>query len=323
MAWIVGEVVALAVLGGLLAGIVAAVFGIGLPFASRLAADGSASFFLLFILIWLTLWTVAGVAAFRHFLRALAGQDVVTVSPAGLDVVWRAGPFRRRRSIPHGDIRRVRVQLNGARLVADTAGGTIDITDLGTRDERFALLDWLRHRLVLPDEAQARRLEAETVPRGWDVERHGTETRLTRPTRRTRAIQVGIVWTLAVLLLAGFVPALSADRLTGGHVAALTIGLLIVVWAVWTAWGRSEWLVTQGRLTWRRRFGSWRRARTFNDAAIELLHEVDSDGDDRFTLRIRSAAGSRKIASALHDQAELSGLAEWLSARTGFPVRRR
>ena len=320
--WLIGELVALALLGGLLAGLIAAVVGFELPFASRLAPDGSVPFFLLFILMWLTLWTVGGVAALRHFLRSLAGQDVVTVSPAGLELVWRAGPFRKRQTIPHGDIRRVRLRLNGTGLVVDTASGTVDVTDLGSRDERFALLGWLRQRLVLPDEAQARRLEAETLPPGWELETHGLETRLTRPTRRTRAIQSGILWTLSGLVLTGFLPALSADTIGGGHLAALAVGLLIVVWATWTTWGRSEWLVRHGQLTWRRRFRSWHREHVFEDAAIELLHKVDSEGDDRFTLRVRSTAARREIWSAIHDPAELASLAEWLSARTRFPVRR-
>jgi hypothetical protein len=241
----------------------------------------------------------------------------------GLELARRSGPFRKRRTIPHDAIRRVRLQLNGAMLVVDTASGTVDVTDLGTRDERFALLGWLRQRLALPDEAQARRLEAaETTPPGWDVETHGNETRLMRPNRRNRARQAAILWTLAGLVLTGFVPALSARSATGGHLAALAVGLLIALWATWTTWGRSEWLVRHGRLTWRRRFGSWHSERLFDDAAIELLHEVDSEGDDRFTLRVVSTTARRTIWSTIHDPAELASLAEWLSARTGFAVRR-
>lgn len=67
--WPVGELVALALLGALLAGMVDAAFGIGLPFASRIAPDGSAPFFLLFVLFWLTLWTLGA-----HALPALAGR---------------------------------------------------------------------------------------------------------------------------------------------------------------------------------------------------------------------------------------------------------
>jgi hypothetical protein len=318
--WFVFELAGLALLGGLLAGVLAAAVSVPVPFASRLAPDGSAPFFLLFILFWLVLWTVGGVAALTHFLRSMAGRDVIAVSPGGLELEWRAGPFYRRRTIRPGDIRRVRLRLDGGMLVLDTVSGTVDVTKFGTRSDRLALLGWLRQRLVLPDEAQAKRFESETTPPGWEVDTHGTETRLMRPSRRTRAIQAGVLWTLAGLMATGFLPAFFAGTLTRAQLAAAVAALLFALWATWTTWGRSEWLVRNGRLTWRRRLWSWQREQPFDNAAIELLRQVDDDGADRFTLRVRSATAHRKISSALHDHAELTSLAEWLSARTHFPI---
>ena len=320
--WFVGELVGLAFVGGLLVAVVAAAFRIMLPFAFRLVPDGSTPFFLLGSLVWLTLWTVGGVAALTHFLRSMAGQDVITVSSRGVELRWRAGPFYRRRTIPHGDIRRVRLRLDGPMLVFDTATGTVDVTTFGTRDDRLALLSWLRRRLTLPDEAQAKRLEAETAPPRWEVEAQDIETCLTRPPRCARAMQAAVLWTLAGLMSSGFLPALSAERITGAQLAAAALGLLIALGATWTTWGRSEWLVAHGRLTWRRRFGSWRREQPFHNAALEVLRDVDSDGGDRFTLRVRSATARRKVSTALYDPGELTSLAEWLSARTGFPIQR-
>jgi hypothetical protein len=320
--WLVFEVAGLALLGGVLAGLVGAAVGIALPFASRLAADGSVPLFLLFIAGWLALWTVGGIAALTHLLRSAAGRDVIAVSPDGLEIEWRTGPFRRRRTIAHAAIRRVRLRLHEAMLVVDTAGGTVDVTAFGTRKDRLAALAWLRERLVLPDEAHARRLEAETLPPGWEADASGMETRLTRPTRRTRATQAAVLWVLAGVVSAGFLPALFAASITSAQLVAGALGLLIALWAAWLTWGGTEWLVGHGRLTWRRRSGPWRREQPFDYAAIELLHEVDSDGDDRYILCVRSATALRKIATALHDPAELASLAEWLSARTRFPMKR-
>jgi hypothetical protein len=323
--WVVGEVFGLALMGGFLAALGAGVFGITLSFAPRVAPDGSAPFFLLFALVWLTLWSVGGIGALTHFLRSAAGLDILSVSPAGLELERRAGPFRRRRTIPRASLRRLRMRdgTRNATLVVDTASGSVDLTTLGTRDDRVALMAWLRERLAFPDEAEVKRLEAEIAPPGWDVDVHPTETHLARPTRHTRAIQAAILWTLAGLVSTGVISARHADRLTGAHIAAGVLTLLIALWATWTTWGRSEWLVRDGRLTWHRRFGTWRRETPFDHAAIELLHAVDSDGDDRFTLRVRSATARRTIATALYDATELGALAEWLSARTRFPIERR
>lgn len=335
--WIVFEVAVIVLLGGILAGVIGRVFGIELSFASRLAPDGSAPFFLLFLLVWLTMWTFGGIAAGTHFLRLLAGRDTVSVSSAGLAIDWRAGPFRRRRTIAHHDIRRVRMNLQGDGVVVDTAKGTVDITKFGAREDRAAILDWLKTRLVLPDEAQARRLDAEHVPSEWDVEEKGMETHLFRPTRRIRRNVALVLWGIAAMIvITGILPALqSSDRnlieldpsrppagLTGAHLAAAGLAGLFGLWASWVTWGRSEWIVGHGRMTWRRSFGSsWRRERSFENATLDIERTFDSDGDARFTLRVVNANAKRTISTSLHESADLVRLAEWLSARTRFPVK--
>jgi hypothetical protein len=329
--WVAFEAGALAVLGVMLASLIAAAFGITLSFASRLTPGGAAPFFILFMIVWLTMWTFGGIAAANQFLRSFAGRDTVSVSPNGLEIEWRAGPFRRRRTIAHGDIRRVRLGLRKAPVIADTATGTVEITDLGTHEERAALLAWLQQRLVLPDEVQAKRLDAESAPPDWQVDVEGMETCLSWPTRRNRRIQAAILWGIAALLFAGCLPAfvpsdlLEAPRpgVIRGYMGAGVVSLLFVMWAAWRTWGRSEWVVAPGRLTWRRRFASWRRERPFEHAILELEQSTDSDGDDHFTLRVRNEGASRKISSAFHDDADLRRLAEWLSARTQFRMERR
>jgi hypothetical protein len=339
--WVVGEGVAVTLLGAILGDLIARALGVTLSFSSRLAPDGSAPFFLLFLLFWLTMWTLGGIAAGTHFLRALAGRDVISVSPDGLEIEWRAGPFRRRRTIKRGDIRRVRLNLQGNTVVVDFAGGTADITNYGTREDRAAILDSLKKQLVLPDEAQAKRLDAETVPPEWDVEVQGMETRIFTPTRRTRRIVAAILWGLAAMVV--ITGLLSASRVTpdlleiepvrrgkginfisgattGGQIAAAGAAALFGLWATWVTWGRSEWVVGHGRMTWRRKFGSWRNERSFDDAKLEIERTYDSDGDARFTLRVRSATAHRQISSAINESADLLRLAQWLSARTRFPI---
>jgi hypothetical protein len=328
--WLVGEVVMAIVFGGMLAGMIATAFGVTLSFASRLTPDGSAPFLMLFAIVWLTMWTIGGIAAGTQFLRGLAGRDVVSVSPNGLEIDWRAGPFRRRRTIAHGAIKRLRLGPRNSPVVADTKSGTVEITDLGTTDERTALIAWLQQRLALPSEAEAKRLDAEAPPPEWEVEVEGMETLLSRPKRRYRRIQAAILWTITALLFTGCLPGFQAfqSELMGSQrpgvtrvfVAAGVLSLLFALWSAWTTWGRSEWVVVPGRLTRRRRFASWRRERSFENARLVLEHSVDSDNDDRYTLRVRDENASRRISTALYDDADLTGLAEWLSARTRFPI---
>ena len=339
--WLVAEVVVTVLFGGMLAGLIASLFGITLTVGSRMTPDGSTPFFVLFMLVWLTFWTIGGLAAGTHFLRMLAGRDIVSVSPAGLELEWRAGPFRRRRTIARFDVHRVRLGVSRAYVIADTASGSVNITTFGTLDERDALVHWLNKHLGMPGEAESKRLIAESAPPDWEVEVDGMETRLCRIKRRDRRIVAAILWGLAALMLTGFLPVLSvlptadvewtfnaelieapANRVTGAHIAAGVLSLLLAMWASWATWGRSEWAIAPGRMTWRRRIGSWQRERSFENARLELEHTTDSDGDDRFTLRVRGERANRKITTALYDSAELINLGEWLSARSGFPFDR-
>jgi hypothetical protein len=104
--WAVGEAAALTLMAALLASAVSVALGRPLALASRVApTDGTVSLFLLFLLLWTALWTVGGFAAAAHLLRRLSGEDLVDVSGLDVYLTRRAGPFRRRRRVPHRSIR--------------------------------------------------------------------------------------------------------------------------------------------------------------------------------------------------------------------------
>jgi hypothetical protein len=55
-------------------------------------------------------------------------------------------------------------------------------------------------------------------------------------------------------------------------------------------------------------------------ARIEVAVSTDSDNDQHYTLQVVGADGKRKITSAIHDETDVVEIAQWLSARTGFPL---
>ena len=90
--WVMGEAFAITMLGAMF-GSIAGVFSEGLPaWSADLATSGGAAFVLLFLLFWLTLWTVGGIAALTHLMRSLAGEDVIGLKESGFEVVRRAVP---------------------------------------------------------------------------------------------------------------------------------------------------------------------------------------------------------------------------------------
>jgi hypothetical protein len=326
--WAIGEVVALALIGAMIASVVSSALGRPFTLASRVApTDGTASVFLLFLLVWTALWTAGGVAAIWHFLRQVGGEDVIDIRGGTLRLTRRAGPVRRQTDVAPASIRRVRMRAGvGAAVVIDTAGGTRDVSDLGTTAERLALRDWLITELPLPDADAARRIERETPPHDRDVEQHGHEAIVTQPTRRGRIVGARVIWVVAGVLSLGWVDMLRrglATRPTGGELAALGATALVAALATWIAMGRREWVAAPGRLAVQLRFARWTlRRQTFEGATLHVDHYRDSDGDDRYKLVVRGGDRRRVLASALNDQYELLALGEWLAARTAFPFER-
>ena len=173
--WVVGEVVAVALVVMMIASALSAALGRPPLLASWAPpTDGSVTVFLFFLLLWLTLWTVGGIAAATHLLRNLSGEDRIDVTASALGLTWRAGPIRRRREIPRASIRRIRIRLKGGAVVADTDTGTVEISDLGDADQRRALHEWLVSQLGLGGEDQATLREREIRPLERDLETQGT-----------------------------------------------------------------------------------------------------------------------------------------------------
>ena len=85
---------------------------------------GAAGFVFLFLTIWLTLWTIGGIAAVTELLRSLAGEDLVSVESPGVVLARRAGPFRRVRTFERSQIRRIRLRHHDKAVVLDTASIT-------------------------------------------------------------------------------------------------------------------------------------------------------------------------------------------------------
>ena len=326
--WVVGEVVALALVVLMIASGLSAAFGRP-PWIASWAppTDGSVTLFLFFLLIWLTLWTFGGIAAGTELLRRLGGEDSIDVTPNAVTLTWRAGFIRRRREIPRSSIRRLRLSSTSGEVVADTDSGTVVISDLGDAGERRSLHAWLSSQLALPGEEHARLRERELRPLARDVETDGGEIIVTHPTRRLRLIHMRVMLLVAALMSLGWIDALRrglmTNATTGESVAALST-LLVAASGLWLKTSRREWALRLGRMSVRRRVAhwTWRKHDFPASSTIEIEHYQDSDGDDRYSLVIKDSAQRRVLDRSLRDQYELLALGEWLSARTGFNVKR-
>ena len=321
--WSIFEVVVAGVLGSMLL----ALFGF-LP-DSRLTSLGRAAierapgfevgilFVYLFLITWIGCWTAAGLAAGYRFLRLVGGSDRLAVVGGELHSSWRAGPVRRSRRFGRGAVRRVRIRLHDKAVVAEVESGTTTLTDLGTVTEREAIAAWLRARLEL-DGQRPSVFDPLVAPTGWRVGRGDSGAlHLTRPpgVRRVAAMIMGAATAVGVF-------AAAVDIANHGlrSTAAIWMLALLALATAWVAWASEEWLARPGQLDYRLAFGPFVRQRTFRNADLHIARTIDSEGDAKFKLRVANATTKRTIASAMHDDTELSDTARWLEWVTGFRI---
>lgn len=316
--WVIGEAVALGFLVMLIRSVLGSALGLSWPIpGGQWIAGGAAGFALLFLFLWLSLWTVGGLAALNHLFRSLAGEDRISAEPAGVELVCRAGPFRRVRTFDRSLIRRVRLRRHDKAVVIDTASGTELITSFGTPDERLTMTEWLKRQLSLPDDDS--HVETGEAPPGWNMTVESDTARLNRMdphSRRTGAIITWVIAGLAGLIWFGSMKTESAFSTA----VALGFAVFFASWAAWVTWSSREWRVRSGQLTSYRRFAAWEWERPFTSARLEVVESTDSDNDQHYKLKVTDDQGARTIASEMNDDAHIVDLARWLAARTGFPL---
>src|SRR5262245_63660346 len=89
-----------------------------------------------FLLVWLSIWTLGGLAAGSELLRLLWGVDHINVDGRGLRVRWARGPFRIGRRFERSDIHRVSLSNRFEYLVLELGPRRVELSRLGTQAER-------------------------------------------------------------------------------------------------------------------------------------------------------------------------------------------
>jgi hypothetical protein len=320
--WVGGELAVVSLLGTTIVSLIAAILPLPLPESFPLVSHlGAAAGFLLFSALFLTMWSVGGVAVCKHLFRNVAGEDRVWLTSEFLVVHRRAGLFRSTTRVPRHDIRRISMTDRERELAVYSSRGMQTITTLGTPAERRDLRITLMRQLELPDAAAVRELEQQTVPPQWETRRADLGYVLYRPTARVRRQQVRTAWFVTGLVALGSLASVTRTVVNGAPLQLLPslVTTLCATVAMVLMWGRQEWVVGTGRLALRRRFRHWISETDFEDGVLELSSTADSDGDVRYDLYISTPYGDRKkIASAVDEPCELYWLAKWLAAHTRF-----
>ena len=300
-----------------------------------------------FLLFWLVLWTFGGVMAMKELMRLLWGEDRLVASGSGLRVTRLRGPFRSTKEYPRDVIRGFVILPKYFALAMETDKERIELSRLGTLQERQEASSELRTELGLGESLRAVSVAdgaPTSLPKGWEEIITPEGERALVPDRSTRKAQARFVSVLAFVMGVATLTiargAVTSPALIPGAVMALlaTLGL---TWGVtWLVRGRKEWKIGGGRLTLRRRFGSTLRDE-FEAERLEIMVHRDSDGDEWYALEAVTGAeppvdltkpmqvarhvrkNRRQITSVAHDPSVPLRLGAWLSRAAGVPLEDR
>jgi hypothetical protein len=289
-----------------------------------------------FLLFWLSIWTLGGIAAIGELLRLLWGDDRILVASGRLTVTWLRGPFRSSRSFERDVIRRIVLSAPRDYLVLDTMTQHLELSRLGTRNQRMEAASALSTELRLVEAADAPR---GALPDRWEeiVTPEGERALVPNLTTRRRQAQVASALAMlaagATFVVAREIPRNSGLVATAAVAFAFTIAL--AAGAVWLARGRAEWCIGNGALTLRRRYGSTLRD-LFEARRLYLSSSSDSDGDLWFQLfgvadlqtpaqptPVLLSMGpphSRVIVRLMNDASTVRDLAAWLAREARLEI---
>ena len=286
----------------------------------------------LFLLLWLSFWTLGGYAAGREFLRLIWSEDRILARHDALVLHRRIGPFRSTRIVPRADVVGIHAIGRRNRVMAETTGGAVELTTLVPIAERESLVSTLRAALGVRADGER---EGLSLPARWREVIDGEgRTALVRDEDQRRA-RGRFAWGLTLLVAAVTCPVLLDARTNSeARPAVLLLGVLTLALGC-GAWRisrtRLEWRIDPGRLSLRRRSAGGARD-LFDGGSLEFLSTSDSDGDRWYTLyavapgapptqvppRLSDLRLRKKIAREMDDPNEPRRLGAWIARRSGL-----
>jgi len=294
-----------------------------------------------FILVWLSFWTIGGIAAITEFLRLVFGEDRIAIAHGRLHVRHGRGLFWTERTYESNTIRGIEQVGRAGRVEIEIGGRTIELTRLGSADEREELVRVLRAQLGVADRTDA---PEGVLPPEWEAIVTPEGDRALVPNRRTRALQARVAFGVAVALgaVAALLVRAGLDSGAAFVPAAIVAALAVAcgAGARWLARGRMEWRIGSGRITHRKRDGG-SLVEEFVAHRLRIEITNDSDGDDWYELvalaeeappETSSGAGlswtghskhRRTVDRRMENAPPVRSLARWLAHAADLPLEDR
>jgi hypothetical protein len=293
----------------------------------------------LFLIVWLTLWTVGGIAAASEFVRLLWGRDRIVIASGRLRVTWSRWPFRAGREFERDTIRRILLVGRDDRLALESNRERVELSGLGTRNQRVEAAKAIRTELGIAEAPST----GTSVPSGWEVIITAEGERALVASLATRRAQARFM-TVVTMVLATVTLLLgrkSVERLDliVPALILLTFTIGAAAGATWLARVRWEWRIRSSHLTLRKRVGAVVND-VFEARRLVIDRDTDSDGDSWYALYAMADSegpavskpvswrqippkNSKTIARVMNDASTVHDLAAWLARETSLPLEDR
>ena len=334
--WLVGESFAL---GALLAnsGVdLLAHLPFGIDSASG-SAGGAKIPVIAFLLVWLTFWTLAGVAALATALRRGWGREEFTFFPGGWMYQHGIGSWGRPHRLLPGELKAIRfVPVRG--LIAETTGKKLRLASLGTPEDQRWLRKLILDAAELPVSEEApisnwpSRPKSEAPPgeppRGWVATRLPDFVLSLQQTGLTRLKLAGGLALFAAFwngIVSVFVVAKLHGKFPGSWFMWLFltpfigVGAMLIFGVFWYLLVREEWRAGRNWLEVRRRFLSWEGRRSFTNAGLRIAAPDRSTGTQTYTLSVIEGETTKTLQTGRGPL--LAALGELLAAETGWELQ--
>ncbi|MBZ4421289.1 hypothetical protein [Myxococcus sp. RHSTA-1-4] len=280
---------------------------------------------ILFLGVWLTMWTVGGAASLRALLALLLSEERLSFNPSGVTRWWRVGPWRSERHLKRGELVDVNPEDPGGVLVASLASGeTVTLLQSGTVEQRRELAELLRELFALARDEPSL---ADHTPPGWECERLPNGAWVLGAARHVRRQEV-LGWSFAALVLAACAGGLARRMfIAGGDWTGSLFAWVLTVLAALA--GLRAWRGHQGRESWEVQRGSLvhvfhglfhTRHTGYASPKLVLERTVDSDGDASFELCVHSPAKNKRLGSRATTPRGLLHLGYWFARRLDVPL---
>lgn len=313
--WLAGELLVLKALLSLIG------IAVEIPFVdsdtTAVPGDLSGLALVAFLVVWFVFWTFGGVAAISLALRLLFGRDVIELAPDGWTVRQMIGPLGRSVEFHRHDVTQVYQKRSRGTIVAVVKGRTVDVSSYGTPQERQLAVERIRAHAGIPAEPP----KAAGFTDEW-VE--------------TRASDGSIVYThrlggsggcLAGCAVLGFAcigvaaaPYLLATEERAGSGVAAVAGVAILAITLLLRSAADEWRIARGRLDVVRTLAAWKWSRQIRDAALEVRHSVDDDGDEHAVLWAIGPDAEHRLLSRMNDGHAVAAIARRVAEITGWDL---